>query len=121
MAFQAIRYILPRDYGEVHGMFMAMILLMNFLGYYFKFWTSIITITFVIIFQLGVIRPVIYLEPVGGSVFAVLLWTFFMFCCCLGYHILFQWMADIYVESELPRSRNEELLNGLKESVFIIE
>ena len=45
----------------------------------------------------------------------------FLLFSCTSVHCLYSFMGSLYVGSEVPRIANEQLLDNLKEGVFIVE
>ena len=121
MAYRTVNSCLPRDYGDIYAMHNVFMLILNFYGYYFQFWPSLFSFICVLVFKVGVVKPLIYFAPLGPSLWLLFGVLFFGISSVLGSHIFVQWLAEIYVDAEVPRSSNETMLNGLKESVFIIE
>ena len=119
--FFTCKQLVPRNYGDVHGIYTSIVLSTNFIMYYFNFWLSFTSGSAVAIFVLAVLRPVMYGDPVKQSIINCITFVILNILCCLAVHVFYSWSADIYVEAEVPRSSNEHLLQSLKEGVFIFE
>ena len=121
MLYVLLNQTLPRDYGEFHGRFLAVVQYMNFVQFYFDLRGHAIALICVNIFIVVFLRVFIHNEPLGQQIlysFGITCMTLISVICC---HTFFFWVGQLYVAAEVPRSSNEKMLHGLKESVFIIE
>ena len=67
-------------------------------------------------------RVVFYAEPFDGKlIFATISGMFMLSINLLVFHLIITKVGMIYVEAEILRTGNEELLNNLEEGVVILE
>ena len=67
------------------------------------------------------VRHVIYNDPLGERFALILNFIFGMlYQTGLGY-LLISWTGHMYVKAEVPRVGNENILNGLKDAVFVVD
>ena len=121
MLYVLLNQTLPRDYGEFHGRFLAVVQYMNFVQYYVDFRRHTIAIICVNTFILVCIRSFIYREPLGQQILYSIGNCCITLCTCVITHACLSWVCQLYVAADVSRTSNENMLHGLKESVFIIE
>lgn len=112
---------MPRDYGTMQVNIFMTNNLMNFCLLYYDFWPSSICMVLSQAVQM-IIISVVYEKPITagdvGMTIAAMIWQFTNLLLC---HLIINSMGMLFVEADILRTGNEQLLNNLKEGVIIMD
>lgn len=112
---------LPRDFGDMQSKLSNTNNIMNFCLLYFDFWPNCLTMSALPLVQL-MTNTFVYDKNMTGSLIwhciAATGWQFFSLLMC---HMVINAVGLIFVEADILRSGNEQLLNNLKEGVIIMD
>ena len=112
---------LPRDFGDMQSKLSNTNNVMNFCLLYFDFWPNCLTMSSLPILQLAT-NSFVYDKKITGSglgeSIAATGWQFFSLLMC---HMVINAVGLIFVDADINRSGNEQLLNDLKEGVIIMD
>ena len=68
-----------------------------------------------------VVGKYIYLESVSENLASNVFHLLYVFLFTAQVYLIFSLAGSYYVKAEIPRIGNENLLNGLKEGVYVID
>lgn len=119
--YKLVEQLLPRDYGSVRLKLTMQYDLLDFCMLYFNFWPSLITIL-VSHFTMFFIQMDLYQEEFTSAAFigtfAGAVWQTINISCI---HLVFNWVGNTFVKTELSKRGNEGILNNLSEGVVIVD
>ena len=89
--------------------------------YYFDFWPSLLCSAAYLVLQL-VIKRVVYEDPIDfETAIQIIPWLSYCLLFCIIMHMIVNKVGLLYVEAEIIRTGNEQLLNDLDQGVIIIK
>jgi len=95
-------------------------MIISFVAFSFNFWPNMIALLSAHAFNIVVAQSFVYGTAIPGvlvGLFASAIWLLFNSTFA---HLMLTWGGKLFVKAEILREGNEELLNNLKEGVFII-
>ena len=112
---------LPRDYGTMQLKLLLSQSVLDFSLLYFNFWPSCIGILSIQVFQVAA-RSLTYGKDVTSAIIAECIGALaFQFFNLITMHIVLNIVGMLFIEAEILRAGDEQLLNDLKEGVIIMD
>ena len=119
--YKMVEQIMPRDYGSVRLKLMMSYDLLDYTMLYFHFWPSLIW-TMASHFTMFYISLKVYdleftnaalVETIAGAI-----WQCMNLACI---HLVYNWVGNTYVKTEVTKRGNEGILDNLSEGVVIVD
>ena len=123
MLTMIVKELMPVDYGDTHLFQLMLEHFVILVAFTYHAKIDIVLGMFTVGFAYIGCRSVLYKDDKGiwTLIFAYLLNMVYLIYTTLLIYLMLSWIGFLYINSELPRTAHESLLNNIKDGVFIVD
>lgn len=119
--YQCLNFTLPIDGGDLRPQVFFTLTLENYIIFHFSYKLPCIVYMLSQVYISLLVPKYIYMETLSENLLSAVFHTGYGMTICAILYLCFSVFGSYYVKAEIPRIGNENLLNGLKEGVYVID